>query len=90
MCFNPQSGHEIQKKRPALVLSNDAFNRMTGLAMVCPITSTQQDFPLHVALDDRTSVHGDILCEQLKSLDYPTGISYCGYHLRRMTAEKNM
>lgn len=38
--FNPQSGHEIQKKRPALVLSNDAFNRMTGLAMVCPITST--------------------------------------------------
>lgn len=68
--FNPQSGHEIQKKRPALVLSNDAFNRMTGLAMVCPITSTQRDFPLHVALDDRTSVHGDILCEQLKSLDY--------------------
>lgn len=38
--------------------------------MVCPITSTQRDFPLHVALDDRTSVHGDILCEQLKSLDY--------------------
>ena len=47
--FNPQSGHEIQKKRPALVLSNDAFNRMTGLAMVCPITSTQRDFPLQVA-----------------------------------------
>ena len=32
--FDPQSGHEIKKKRPALVLSNDAFNRLTGLAMV--------------------------------------------------------
>lgn len=37
--------------------------------MVFPITSTQRDFPLHVALDGRASVHGDILCEGLKSLD---------------------
>ena len=37
--------------------------------MVFPITSTQRDFPLHVALDGRASVHGDILCEALKSLD---------------------
>ena len=70
--FDPQSGHEIKKHRPALVLSNDAFNRLTGLAMVCPITSTHRDFPLHVTLDDRTRTHGDILCEQLKSLDYQT------------------
>ena len=68
--FDPQSGHEIKKHRPALVLSNDTFNRLTGLAMVCPITSTHRDFPLHVTLDDRTRTHGDILCEQLKSLDY--------------------
>ena len=68
--FDPQSGHEIKKHRPALVLSNDTSNRLTGLAMVCPITSTHRDFPLHVTLDDRTRTHGDILCEQLKSLDY--------------------
>ena len=68
--FNPQSGKEIQKKRPALVVSNDAFNRLTGLVMVCPITSTHRDFPLHIPLDKRTKTHGDILCEQLKSLDY--------------------
>lgn len=68
--FDPQTGHEIKKHRPALVLSNDAFNRLTGLVMVCPITSTHRDFPLHIPLDDRTRTHGDILCEQLKSLDY--------------------
>lgn len=68
--FDPQSGHEIKKHRPALVLSNDAFNKLTGLVMVCPITSTHRDLPLHITLDDRTKTHGDILCEQLKSLDY--------------------
>ena len=68
--FDPQSGVEIKKMRPALVVSCDFFNQKTGLAMVCPITSTQKAFPLHVPLDSRTETHGDILCEQLKSLDY--------------------
>ena len=45
--FNPQSGKEIQKKRPALVVSNDSFNRLTGLVMVCPITSTHRNIPIH-------------------------------------------
>ncbi len=68
--FDPQSGIEIQKYRPALVISNSSFNHKTGLVMVCPITSTQRNFPLHIQLDVRTKTHGDILCEQLKSLDY--------------------
>ena len=68
--FNPQSGIEIQKQRPALVVSNSSFNQKTGLVMVCPITSTHRGFPLHIVLDQRTRTHGDILCEQLKSLDY--------------------
>ena len=68
--FDPQSGIEIQKKRPALVVSNSSFNQKTGLVMVCPITSTHRNFPLHVTLDINNKTHGDILCEQLKSLDY--------------------
>lgn len=68
--FNPQSGIEIQKRRPALVVSNDTFNKLTSLVMVCPVTSTHRNFPLHVVLDGRTATHGDIICEQVKSLDY--------------------
>ena len=68
--FVPQSGNEIQKRRPALVISCTSFNKVTKFAVVCPITSTQNDFPLHVSLDKRTTTHGDILTEQLKSLDY--------------------
>lgn len=68
--FNLKSGHEIQKCPHALVVSNDAFNKLTGMTMFCPITSTHRNHPLHIELDARTQTHGDILCEQLKSLDY--------------------
>ena len=68
--FNPQSGIEIQKRRPAIVVSNDAFNKLTGLVVVCPITYTHRSYPLHVVLDNRTNTHCDVVCEQVKSLDY--------------------
>lgn len=69
--FDPQAGVEIQKRRPALVISATEFQRHTGLAVVAPITSTiRESFPLHVKISGECSVHGDILCEQIKSMDY--------------------
>ena len=44
--FDPQTGREQRGTRPALVVSNAAFNRFTNLAMVCPIMSTDNGFPL--------------------------------------------
>ena len=67
--FDPQTGREQKGTRPALVVSRDAFNRFTNLAMVCPITSGDDGFPLHIPLDERTRTQGMILCEQVKSLD---------------------
>ncbi len=67
--FNPQSGHEQAGSRPAVVVINDSFNQKTNLAIVCPITRTNNDFPLHVKLDDRTKTTGVILCEHIKSMD---------------------
>ena len=43
------------------------LNEKIGLVMVCPITSTIRNFPLHVKLDSRTTTQGEIMCEQLKS-----------------------
>ena len=68
--FNPQRGHEMQKRRPALVVSNHAYSKITGMVMVCPITSTIRSYPLRVTLDARTATHGEIACDQLRSLDY--------------------
>ena len=35
--FDPQAGHEQRGRRPALVVSNNTFNRFSSLTMVCPI-----------------------------------------------------
>ena len=67
--FNPQSGHEQEGYRPAVVISNDFFNVKTNLTIVCPITSTNKPFPLHITLDGRTETSGVILCEHIKALD---------------------
>lgn len=67
--FNPQAGHEQAGYRPALVISNDFFNQKTNLTIVCPITNTNNRFPLHIPLDDRTVTTGVVLCEHVKALD---------------------
>ena len=69
MDFSPNSGHEQAGRRPAIVISNDFFNRVTNLSLVCPITNTARPFPLNIPLDERTKTTGNILCEQVKSLD---------------------
>lgn len=68
--FDPQSGHEQKGRRPALVISNDLFNRRTGLAIVCPITRTRRNLPFHVALPEETSVTGFVMVEQVKAIDF--------------------
>jgi len=70
--FNPQAGHEQASYRPAIVISNNIFNEKTNLSIVCPITNTNNHFPLHIPLDKRTKTTGVILCEHLKALDLNT------------------
>ncbi len=67
--FNPQRGHEQAGYRPALVVSNNVFNEKTNLTMVCPITNTDNKFPLHIPLDKRTKTTGVVLCEHIRTLD---------------------
>ena len=67
--FNPHVGHEQAGYRPALVVSNNTFNLNTKLAIVCPITNTDNKFPLHIPLDSKTTTTGFVLCEHVKTLD---------------------
>lgn len=68
--FNPQAGSEQAGRRPALVVSPRAYNRKVGLALVCPITSRIKGYPFEVELPQGLKVHGAILCDQIKSLDW--------------------
>lgn len=67
--FDPQAGHEQAKRRPALVLTDHRYNRASGLAIVCPLTSQRKPYPfaLPVELD---KVEGAVLVDQIKSLDW--------------------
>ncbi len=68
--FDPQSGHEQKGRRPALVISNDLFNRHTGLAIVCPITNTNRNYPFHVPITGSDILTGVIMVDQVKSVDF--------------------
>jgi mRNA interferase MazF len=68
--FDPQSGHEQKGRRPALVVSNTLFNEHTGMAIVCPVTNTDHDFPFHIRITDGSNVIGFIMVEQVKSIDF--------------------
>ena len=70
LSFDPQAGHEQRGRRPALVVSNDLFNRHTGLAIVCPITNTDRGFPFHLAVPTTSTLTGFVMVEQVKSVDY--------------------
>ena len=67
--FDPQSGHEQKGRRPALVVSNNLFNRVSSLTLVCPITHTDRGHPFHVRLDKQTRTDGVIMCDQARMLD---------------------
>ena len=69
LTFDPSAGHEQQGRRPALIISNEIFNRHVGLAIACPITNTDRNFPFHVKVDS-DKLTGFIMTEQVKSIDY--------------------
>ena len=68
--LDPRSAHEQKGRRPALVISNTLFNEHTGLAIVCPITNTDRNFPFHVKVADQSSITGYVMVEQVKSVDF--------------------
>jgi mRNA interferase MazF len=67
--FDPQVGREQAKRRPALVLTDMRYNRASGLAVVCPLTSQRKPYPFALPVTVG-KVDGAILVDQLKSLDW--------------------
>lgn len=70
LTFTPQAGHEQAGRRPAIVLSPEAYNRRVGLAIFCLITNQRKGYPFEVAIPDDLGVTGVILADQVKSLDW--------------------
>ncbi|PXX75946.1 type II toxin-antitoxin system PemK/MazF family toxin [Dielma fastidiosa] len=69
MNFDPTRGHEQAGYRPAVIVSNQDYGRLMQLAIVCPITNTHNNFPVHIPLDERTKTTGCVLCEHVRTVD---------------------
>jgi mRNA interferase MazF len=67
--FNPQAGREQAKRRPALVVTDQTYNRASGLVIVCPLTSRRKPYPfaLPTTVDQ---IEGAVLVDQVKSVDW--------------------
>ena len=68
--LDPQTGNEIPKRRPALVLSPFTFNFYQKVAVVCPITSIVRTSRFDVAVPEGLAVSGFIRVDQVKCLDW--------------------
>lgn len=69
--FDPQKGSEIQKRRPALAISPQLYNKtVMNLALFCPITSTRKGNPFEVDIPEGLEIKGVILADQVKSMDW--------------------
>lgn len=71
--FDPSKGYEVKKRRPALVLSRNEYNRSTNMVIVCPITTTDKERPFLVPIESEklsAKFSSKVNTNQVYSLDY--------------------
>ena len=83
------AGHEQRGRRPALVVSVDAFQE-SGLAIVCPLSThggkaARPRSELEVAVPPGFTVSGAILSHQVKTVDWRARNAAVVDHLPRAT-----
>ena len=71
--FDPTVGHEVKKKRPALVMSNNIHNQYSPLITVVPLSSkTNKVYPFEIYISKTISKlheNSKIMIIQLRSID---------------------
>ena len=89
--FDPSKGYEINKRRPALVISSNDYNRSTNLVIVCPITSTRKERPFFIPVHS-TKLQGTEISKvntnQVFSLDYTKNAKRIIKYIETLDEEK--
>ena len=70
LTFEPHAGHEQSGRRPAVVISPRRYNGLSGLALLCPVTTQIKGYPFEVVLPPGLPIEGAILSDQVRSLDW--------------------
>ena len=66
--LDPTIGREIQKTRPAVVISPNEVNDALGTILVAPVTSSNRNYPTRIAfqLENETSY---VALDQIRAVD---------------------
>lgn len=67
--LDPARGTEVQKTRPAVIISSDLFNKMLPRVIVAPVTSNVKmifDFQAQVSVGDK---EGKVMLDQIRTID---------------------
>lgn len=67
--FNPTLGYEQNGRRPAIVLSSEKYNKLSGRALFCPITSKVKGYVFEVSFVGK-NIKGSILTDQVRTMDF--------------------
>ncbi|WP_036488146.1 type II toxin-antitoxin system PemK/MazF family toxin [Myxosarcina sp. GI1] len=70
LSFSPQIGREQAGYRPALVISPQAYNRISHFVLACPITNTIKGWRFEVVLPQSMQTSGVVLTDQIRVLDW--------------------
>lgn len=68
--FNPSVGKEIRKRRPAVVISNQAYSKKTGFVAVCPITHGAKNLENILVKVNNKTIDGSVNPFQLHTFDF--------------------
>jgi mRNA interferase MazF len=66
--LDPTLGSEIQKTRPALVVSPDEANEFLRTVIVAPMTTTERPYPTRVGITFQ-SKRGQVALDQIRAVD---------------------
>jgi mRNA interferase MazF len=90
--FDPTIGHEVKKKRPALILSNNIHNQYSPLVTVAPLsTNTNKVYPFEVYVSKKSTglnENSKIMIIQLRSMDKKRLLNKMGVITDRKILEK--
>lgn len=68
--FDPAKATEIQKTRPALVLSHDLLNENSSRIIVAPITSNlKKVYSFEFAIKGHSTIEGKAMLDQMRAID---------------------